>query len=199
MKDDDKLKKFIQHNLDEFDTEMPSNMLWDKIKKEGKEEEQPLKKNKVFKLNTGWYKIAAAILLVSNVYFVVRLSNQKENETVVIEEVQEDENLQSKVSPLFVEFSNVELVYQSKVDNRLQKLKNYRTEFPEVNQEIQMELSVLGKDFEELKNELDENVMDEVIIQAMVENYQIRLQLLEDILLQIDSYKHKNIEHEINI
>ena len=200
MKDEDKLNDFIQNNIDEFDDKMPSPFVWDKIKEEREQSHLSSGKTKTFVLSTVWYKVAAAILLMSNTYFAYLLTNKDSVEVAEIHIEQEQIDVQpTRLSPLYVEFTKVELVYQSQVSNKMRRLRTYQNKFPEVNQEVEAELKELSRDFNQLKAELDNEVMDEIIIQAMVENYQIRLQILEDILSQISTYNTKNIPHEINI
>lgn len=205
MNNDDKLKNFIQDNLEDFDTEMPSTNLWEKIKDEKVDKIIPLEQSekpatKVIKLNPIWYKVAVAVLMVTNAYFIFLLNDENTATQIVEVKQPQGEIIQEKpVSPLYAEFAEVELVYMSKVNVKVQELKNFESEFPQENEEILQELEELSTDFNELKNEIDAEVMDEVILQAMVENYQIRLQILEDILAQINTYNEKNIPHEINI
>lgn len=196
MKPKDQLKDFIQDHREDFDTSMPSSTLWDKIEEE-KNNVSP--KKKIIKLNATWYKVAAAILLASNLYFAFLLTDKNEGQTAVVEQPLNEEIEVAESSSLYADFTAVELVYQSKVNSRVEELRLYQTKFPEINKEITSELNVLSTDFNELKKELDNEVMDEVIIQAMIENYQIRLQILEDILQQIHIYNIKKTSHEINI
>jgi hypothetical protein len=50
-------------------------------------------------------------------------------------------------------------------------------------------LERLEKDYENLKNQLIERGDDRRILHAMVNNFELRIQLLESVLIQIDEIK----------
>ena len=47
--------------------------------------------------------------------------------------------------------------------------------------------------FAELKTDLEENVDNEEVITAMMENYRLKLQILEEILVELEKEKREEI------
>ena len=60
--------------------------------------------------------------------------------------------------------------------------------------DLNYDMVELDKVFEELKNDLKDNSDNEEVIEAMIQNYRFKLQMLEEILLQLN--KSKNSENE---
>ncbi len=66
-------------------------------------------------------------------------------------------------------------------------------------EEINFDMVELDEIFEELKDDLKDDSDNEEVIEAMVQNYRIKLQVLEEILTQLKKSKEQeeNENHEI--
>jgi hypothetical protein len=62
--------------------------------------------------------------------------------------------------------------------------------------EIDIEFEELDRVFTELKADLKDNAANEEVIEAMIQNYRIKLQILEEILLQLKNADKQNIEED---
>ena len=69
----------------------------------------------------------------------------------------------------------------------------------ELDPVIQAEFQMLDSAYVELKNDLKDNVDNEEVINAMIQNYRIKLQILEQILDNIQSNEDKENEEGISI
>ncbi|TLX76485.1 hypothetical protein E9993_06240 [Labilibacter sediminis] len=169
----DKLEKYINENRSSFDDLSPSADLWDKIS-------QHNKSNKKNSTKIIWYRISGAaavflILLLSYPYFTTQ------------------KNKTNTLSELNTEILETEQYYHNKVMVKKQKVFNLTSNQPEIKKDVEKELALLDTVMLELKNDLDENIANEEVIEAMIQNYRMKLQILEDILkyLEPDSEPEK--------
>ena len=62
--------------------------------------------------------------------------------------------------------------------------------------EIDTEFEELDRMFTELKADLKDNAANEEVIEAMIQNYRIKLHILEEILIQLKNADEQNIEDD---
>ena len=66
-----------------------------------------------------------------------------------------------------------------------------------ISNDIKIEFEELDQVFNELKADLNDDAANEEVVEAMIQNYRIKLQILEDILSQLKNTDEQNIEdHE---
>lgn len=92
------------------------------------------------------------------------------------------------------EMSDFESYYSSELDKRSQELVAERGSDPQV-QAILTQLEELEKNYNELKRELGYNRNNEHIIRAMIDNYRLRLTLLERLMKENIQEKNQS-NHE---
>jgi hypothetical protein len=88
------------------------------------------------------------------------------------------------------EVEKSQVYFAALIDKELEKVKAPEDEdTKELIQDTMKRLERLEKDYENLKNQLIERGDDKRILHAMVNNFQLRIQLLESVLVQIDEIK----------
>jgi len=188
----DKLEDFINDNRESFEIHEPKEELWDKIAMED------IKKGK--KINfTKYISWAAAVVIIFFIsYFVHDFISQAP-----------DDNKNEIANNTYTEDCEVpddvietEAYYVSQVNMKLEELYKYTSDDPEIVQDIEYDFNELDSIYIELKNDLCDNVANEEVIEAMIENYMIKLEILEEILFQLknineNTTEDENIEYEI--
>jgi predicted CopG family antitoxin len=185
----DKLEKFILEHRNDFDVYEPSEEVWGKIEKN---------QNKRLQKTSwkGWLWKAAAILVIfgsSLIFFEMLhykgihiISLEKEQEEVVIPELKE-----------------AEMYYSSIVEEKMREIKPMLTEHPGMDKEINKDLSELDSMYTELKKDLKDNIATGEVVHALIENYRMRIDILEEILSelsedeQLDTVKVNEKDYEI--
>ena len=178
----DDLEGFISQNRTEFDAETPHLKLWANIEKQLILTENNVKtvnlKAKTFRLP--WLRqLAAAIALLVigaslGIYFAQKNGSQRA------------ETEAQNVAP---DFKETEDFYNQKVENQLTKLASYNPD-PSVISDLKQ----LDDVQRELKAELThapESTREE-IVRRMIQNYQIKLGILERVLNHIEENKNGN-------
>lgn len=172
----DKLKSFIDAHKEEFDSELPRVDLWDDIEKEL---DAPPDVISMWRFVP--YAAAVALLISIGLFFF----NQSSIENTAENTLNEDFGL----SGFSEELHEVEQYYLVQVNDRLQDLAKY-----EVDEELLTEVNELKKEFDELKLEMGVGADPTKVIEAMIDNYRLRLSLLEDLLEAMERAEQFNNE-----
>jgi hypothetical protein len=69
----------------------------------------------------------------------------------------------------------------SQISQKLQLIEHY----PDVSGDAKRELAALDSIYSDLKQDLKDNIDNEEVVSAMIENYRLKLDVLEGILNQI--------------
>lgn len=176
----DNLEEYIKNNRESFDFHEPSEDIWNKISK-------PDKKNK-FSSYT-WFSIAASILVViSFSVFYYSFHNQK----MAIELSASNDSTQYSLP---TEIQEAEIFYTTLINKKMSELGSIENSDSEIINDVNNDFNQLDSIYIDLKNELNSNVANEELIEAMIQNYRTKLSILENLLTSIQS---KNIAQNEN-
>ena len=187
-----KLKKFIWDNRKEFDNESPSEKVWDNIeasftkKKKKKSFIRPLYK---------WSMAAAAMLVIcSGVYLMI--NNKPDEPSAVVETKPEINNLPPEYASQMNQFVKM-------IDTKQEELKMLAKEQPELYKKFTSAINQLDSSYNTLKNQLSATPNREMLLEAMIQNLQLQLNVLNqqlNIIHQIKEqkkYSHEKIDQTI--
>ncbi|MDN3658826.1 hypothetical protein QWZ08_24495 [Ferruginibacter paludis] len=184
-----KLEKFIGDNRNEFDDKMPSVKVWENIAT-SLVEKQP-KKNiltPIFK----WTVAAAIIITAGLIVFFVTNTNKIGREIGVTKKDSSVEvnAMVSENTPEVNEFAKLVLLKQ-------EELKALAPEHPELYHQFTTDINQLDSSYKSLKGQLSITPNREMLIQAMVQNLQLQLNVLNQQLNIINQIKQsKKDDHE---
>lgn len=175
----DRLKEYMEDNHDAFDTIEVPKATWDKI-------ENSLHGGKNRRISIIKYAsiVSAASIVLFVIYFA--LGNK-----VTSSETVANNGL-----------SETELYYSNKVNQKRAQVYTMSTNYPELKTEMDNDLAELDTIMLELKKDLDDNVDNAEVIDAMIQNYRLKLVILEDIMAFLeqhedDSNKPKRTSYEL--
>ena len=185
----DPLEQFIHNNKESFPKATPSDDLWAKIDAGLPELEKKALPNAVkekvvqIKVKTIWR--AAAVLILgfgigyltanwgkddaSNVNPIAAQADSLDTEVV--------NNYYFSLADLSPELKEVEVYYQGEIDQRMQELEAF-----DVGNKDLEEMDELKAEYVSLQNEAVSNTNNARVIEAMIDNYKLRLQVLETVL-----------------
>lgn len=83
--------------------------------------------------------------------------------------------------PVNNELAEMEQYYASEINQKVSLVKNQLKD-----ESILQDLAAMDQAFAELKADLKDNVDNEEVIAAMMENYQLKLRILEEILTELE-------------
>lgn len=185
MSDDSDIKQLLNNQKNKFDVEAPDSGHKLRFIEKLELVNTPAKKTKS---NKYWIlNIAAALIICIGIFSIY---NQNGNtQTTIIETVTENP---------FTDVSNAQFHLQGIVKRELVKLELERNPTTEnlINGALS-QLQFLEKEQHKLEKQLSTNY-DKRIIKALVDNFQYRIQLLENVMQQVEITKEiKTENHEI--
>jgi len=185
MSNNSHLKQLLNNQTNKFDVEAPSSGHRTRFIEKLEQTNTPAKKSSN---NKYWYlNIAAAFIICIGGFSIY--NSKKNSETIIVETTPENP---------FVDITNAQFQKERIVKRELVKLeleRNSTTEKP-INDALE-KLDILEKEQHKLEKQLKTNP-DKRTLKALSDNFQYRLQLLEDAMQLIEITKEiKTENHEI--
>ena len=164
----DRLEEFVRNNRQGFDQLEPSQKVWENISAASK-------KTKTRRLNVYLLRVAA-------VFIVVVVTSVMLYKSAILppgySEIIDD--------PEMRELMEAETFYAQQVSGKLKEIRKCYSTFPELKVEIESDLTELEFMYNELRNDLRENISNKAVIEAMIDNNRKRLKLVDEVLDQIN-------------
>ena len=167
---EDRLESFVRNNRDEFDHLSPSPEVWNNVEKQ-----------LGVKGKTVWFKSAA--FRAAAIVVVVLISSVLVFKSTGF--LKEPVRSAATVDPEIKELMEAEAFYAQQVSGKLEEIKKCYEMVPELKLEVEGDLMELEDMYNELKKDLNENMSNKNVIEAMIENNRYRLRVVDDVLAQI--------------
>ena len=173
---EDKLKKFVQEHRQEFEFDEAPDFVWQEIENELKKQDKSwsIGSNKFQFIKVG-LRIAAVFVLF---FFLTGVWKQSHT------------NSDALFAQKYPELIEAKQHYEAMIEVKMVKVKSYEKSNNLSGEEmLSGEMIELKEIYQELKGELKGNIENEKIINAMIQNYRMRLEILETLLEQLNSLK----------
>ena len=181
----DKLEQFILDNRNDFDDMSPSPGSWKQLKND-------IKAVRQINWTTRLVRLAAAIVIFVSSYIFIDYTVNKNNTSQMHADDPELEIYEN--IPVLVE---ARAYYSSQISNMEEEVYQLTGTDSHIRNDIELEFEELDQVFDELKADLNDDAANEEVIEAMIQNYRIKLQILEEILIQLKNAEIQNIvNHE---
>ena len=173
---EDSFESYIREHRDTFNDAVPGPESWGHILQ--KLDAPP----KVRRLRNHWLMRAAAVLLIFALSWVVHdfVNSSYRNQP------RETTNV-ATLPPQVSELLEAEAFYTSRIEELKTEVIRFDNRMPGIAQVMELELSELDSAYAGLRRDLKDQAANEEIINAMIQNYRIRIAILEDLLLQLSS------------
>ncbi|WP_420571228.1 hypothetical protein [Kordia sp.] len=162
----DELQKYIQANKSQFDDhsvdEVDKLALWGKISEQLSE--TPKKVIPLWKKAS--FRVAAAVILLFGCMFTYYTTNQEYEDYDMVSE----------------EFLQIDTHYKSLVENQIKLVKNSANLSKEEQADFLNYIDELDQEYIKLKKELKQGVNNQIIIEAIINNYIKKIRIMEDLL-----------------
>ncbi len=172
----DRLEDFVKKQQEQFDMHDPDPSIWLKINPVN---DPAIKEHKSMR----WLRVAAAIAMIfagstAGIYFlsggkadVNRLSNE-----------------------IYLEMQETEQYYGLMVSQRYEELMPFLASDPVANEMLTADMEELDNVYTELKKDLKDNASNPEVVEAMILNYRVKLEILEDLLNQLKEKENQDYE-----
>lgn len=174
----DRLEEHIRKNREDLDRYNPSSDVWVEIKRD-------LRKSK--RIIKPWQSAAAAILILAGISFLFVFKGKVTglNENAVATDPR---------------FKETEVYYNNLVNSLYREATPLLTGYPDLKKELTTDISQLDSICAQIKNDLKDNVDNQEVVEALIQNYRIKIRILEDmvtILKEGNDNKEKRNSHEL--
>jgi hypothetical protein len=134
-----------------------------------------------------WLRIAAAVAMIfagstAGIYF---LSGDRAEA--------------GRSSELYQEILETEQYYSRMVSERYSELQPFLASNPEASALLSLDMEELDEVYRELKEDLKDNASNPEVIEAMILNYRVKLEILEDLLIQLKEKENHDDENEESV
>jgi hypothetical protein len=181
----DKLEDHIRKNREDLDRYSPSSDIWKGIKRE-------LKKDKPASMH--WFSVAAMVIVILGTALVLfRPGNRLMSGKNAVNDYGE----QTSVNP---QLKETEIYYNNLVNSLYREATPLLTGHPEIKKELTSDITQLDSICSDIKKDLKDNVANQEVVEALIQNYRIKIRLLEDmltILKENEVNPEKNKSHEL--
>lgn len=174
------MEEFIRNNRDAFDMHEPPGDLWTKVEKR-------LAGSRRRKGVHVWLRRAATILIIFSLAFLLSeyIHRPIHKQRVI--------SARSREPEIPAELRETKFYYETRVQTKLLEMKPLFIAYPVLRDEVNRDFTQLDSICRELKSDLKDNVANQQVIEAMIENYRTKLSILETMLSEL---KQKNASHE---
>lgn len=171
----DNLEKFISDNKSAFNIDAPTDEIWLSI-----ENKLKLKKKKA---RFRSLSVAASLLLLfASSMFIVQM---KTNTVSTADEIVNEEVLSAQAQ------------FSSLIEIKRSEINQYKNSQPELVAELDNQLKDLQANYNMLVPQLKDENKKEIIVQALIENLQLQLEILNRSLEIVHTIKNTNHEKEV--
>lgn len=169
---EDRLEQFIRDNRENFDFREPDPAIWQRL-------EMHTHGQKKFTRMLFTRRAAMILLLLAASYgafdFIRDISRP------AMERVSEANKTGSVPS-----LTETEKFYSGVVDQKMNELKPILASCPSLAEELDFDMAELDRVYSVLKSDLKDNVANQEVIEAIIDNYRLKIAILEDLLSEID-------------
>jgi hypothetical protein len=167
----DRFEKFISENREQFDSYEPDPHVWEKVEKN-------IRTNRKINWRLGLKRAAIVILIFSASYAANELIHRYNNTQLSSIKPGKKENI-------IPGLTEAEAYYTNIVNQKMDELKPVIANCPSLQEELNYDLSELDSVYIDLKTDLKDNMANQEVIEAIIENYRLKISILEDILKEI--------------
>lgn len=184
MKSKDHIKRYVDQHREEFDDQQPPD-LWkaieDKLPTEKKEE-------KLVPLRRVW-QVAAGVAVLIGAAWVFSLQNGKDGNLAI---TNNEATETRKVVNNYPDLEEAGIYYQTKIDAAGEELKAYP-----LDEEDYESIELLEDELIALRESLGNEPDDAQVVEAMIQIYRFKLDLMRDLLTQLKNEPQNGEDEDI--
>lgn len=171
----DNIDKFISDNKSEFEIEAPADKIWLEIENKLRTK----RKKNVFRS----LSVAASLLIIfaSSMFFVQMKKDVNANADEIVN----------------TEVINAQIQFSSLIEIKRSEINQYKNSQPELVAELDNQLKDLQANYNLLVPQLKDENKKEIIVQALIENLQMQLEILNRSLEIVQNLSKENHEKEV--
>lgn len=166
----DKLEKYILDHRESFDDMEPDPAVWERV---------DTRKSPIIRINwkdIAWKAAAVAVIFTASYFFHDFMADRKQDKQL-------SGMSDKEASPMVEELIEAEAYYSAQINMKKDELFILSAQNPDIRHEVDMQMVDLDQVYKELKEDLKDNAANEEVIEAMIQNYRLKLEILEEMLM----------------
>jgi hypothetical protein len=164
----DKLEKFIKDNRKALNAYEPDPAIWDNIRKPGR-----------YSVRKIFNRAAMIIILIGTTIGITLLAGKVINLPG-----------QTKMANDNSELKETELFYNNKLNILMEEAQPFLTANPDIERELMIDINLLDSICMDIKEDLKDNISNQEVIEALILNFRIKVEILEEMLEILDSQEN---------
>jgi len=170
---DDKIERFITENRDEFDFRDPDPGIWTIIESHIR----PRRK-------AGWRLILQRAAIVAVIFAASYAVNE-----MVHRYRNSDLRALNRKETRIPGLQEAEAYYNGLVNQKMDELRPIISNCPWLEDELKFDMSELDSVYADLKNDLRDDMANQAVIEAIIDNYRLKISILESLLSDVRSHE----------
>lgn len=170
----DELEKYVIENRNGFDNFDPDPALFAQVQ----ENIRPKRKISVSKI---FLRIAAVIVIFISSYILHDYQSESNRATFLMEQADAVQIEEAK------NFFDAKAYYTSIIGSKEKEVFGLSKNYPQIKKELISEFKEIDQEQSELQKDLKDGASNKEIIDAMIQNYRIKLDILENLLLELST------------
>lgn len=170
----DKLERYIAENRDQFDREIPDPEIWKKV-------ERNIRPEPSFKWGRLLLRAAGVAAIFALSFMASEFIHRQRNEGL-----RSDRSSGREKDVLIPELQEAEAYYTGIINAKLEELKPIMLSCPSLEEDLMTDFTELDSISQELKMDLRDNIANEEVIQAIIDNYRMKIEILEMMMEELD-------------
>jgi len=171
---DDNFRNFITEHREEFDFREPDPGIWKKVEADIR-----------IKRGISWRVVlsrAAAVLLI----FAASYGLNEWIHNLNGKEIRGERSSKAKKENAIPGLREAETYYTYLVKQKLDELEPIIANCPSLQEELNFDMTELDRVYVELKADLKDNMANQEVVEAIIENYRLKISILEDLLTEME-------------
>jgi hypothetical protein len=141
----------------------------------------------VIRLNTRVVWRAAAVILI----FLTGFLFQEIRYNAI--NSQDNQQIAKSDEVVIPELKETEAYFAHKVSEMMNEIQVYSVNDPSIMEDVKSDITELDSVYVNLKQDLKENIANDEVVEAMIQNYRIKIRILEDLLNELKEINDENI------
>jgi len=172
---EDKFEKFITENREAFEIHEPDPKIWNRIES-----------NLRFNNKPGWKRILQRVAVVAVIFAASYVVNEMVHRYTHGELKADRAATKSNAVPGLQE---AEAYYTNLLNQKMDELKPVMANCPALAEELNYDMSELDSVYTDLKKDLKDNMANQEVVEAIIENYRLKIRILEELLSEIKPHE----------
>lgn len=177
----DNLESFVSLNREKFDFLDPDPRIWEEINKS----------KRSIRIRGMFWKVAAIIVVLMIYPFYNLVLNDRNNN---ITQPLMGSNMMLEIP----ELQEADAYYSSYINDQMQQVRVLLFDEPEIMTELEKDMENLEQIYNELLYDLNDNVDNKEVVEALIQNYRMKVKILEELLDYISTEDtNESIQNEL--